>query len=228
MLAHLADSDLALVTDAGTPGVADPGVELVSAAIALGIQVVAIPGASAPVNALVGSGLPMDGFLFIGFLPRLAGDRRRLLASQINQKHTLIAFEAPHRLRASLSDIQRVLGNRRIVVAREMTKLYEEWVRGDVEHAISRFADEAPRGEITLVIGGLPTDEIATGTHDHLYGPVGNRGLVTNNDLVSELRKLMREGRRPRQAAAELSRQTGRSPRTLYGLLIAQNPSASI
>ena len=228
LLAHLASADLALVTDAGTPGVADPGVELVSAALAMGIHVIPIPGASAPITALVGSGLPTDGFLFIGFLPRLRGNRRRLLLTHAGQRHTLVAFEAPHRLRATLKDIQFVLGNRQIVVAREMTKIHEEWVRGDVHHAIARFTDIAPRGEITLVIAGKPAADSAVGKHDNPDGIPGLHEQMTDDELVRILRDLMNQGRRPRQAAAELSKQTGRSPRSLYGLLIAQNPSASI
>jgi 16S rRNA (cytidine1402-2'-O)-methyltransferase len=158
ILDALRGGDVALVSDAGTPGISDPGYELITRIIAEGIPVVAVPGPSAVVAALAVSGLPTDSFLYLGFLPRKPARRRTVLAELAAQPHTLVAFEAPHRLLDSLQDALDALGDRPVGVARELTKLHEETWRGTLSEAIVRFETEAPRGEVTLVIGGAPAD----------------------------------------------------------------------
>jgi len=152
LLDYLEKEDLALVSEAGMPGLSDPGYELVVAAIERGISVVPIPGASAVITALVVSGLPTDQFLYIGFLPRRKGQRQRLLSSIVDEPRTIVAFETPHRIREALNDIEEILGNRRLSVCRELTKVHEEIFRGRVSQAREHFAE--PRGEFSLVIEG--------------------------------------------------------------------------
>jgi 16S rRNA (cytidine1402-2'-O)-methyltransferase len=152
LLDYLKKEDLALVSEAGMPGLSDPGYELIVAAIERGISVVPIPGASAVITALVVSGLPTDQFLYVGFFPRRKGQRQRLLSSIVDEPRTIVAFETPHRLREALSDIEESLGNRRISVCRELTKVHEEIFRGRVSQAREHF--DEPRGEFTLVIEG--------------------------------------------------------------------------
>jgi 16S rRNA (cytidine1402-2'-O)-methyltransferase len=152
LLNYLEKEDLALVSEAGMPGLSDPGYELIVAAIERGISVIPVPGASAVIAALVVSGLPTDQFLYVGFFPRRKGQRQRLLSSIIGEPRTIVAFETPHRLREALSDIEEILGNRRISVCRELTKVHEEIFRGRVSQAREHFAE--PRGEFTLVIEG--------------------------------------------------------------------------
>ena len=154
ILATLMEGDIALVSDAGTPALNDPGYELVKAVLAAGYSVSPIPGPSAPVAALIASGLPTDAFLYLGYLPRKKGERRRLLAEIANQPYTLIFLEAPHRLLAALEDSLEFLGNRSVAVARELTKIHEEIFRGNLSKALEHFTAKPPRGEFTLVIAG--------------------------------------------------------------------------
>lgn len=152
LLGQLKERDLALVSEAGTPGISDPGYELVVAAAGEGITVVPVPGPSVVVTALAVSGLPTRQFTFLGFLPRKQSARKRLLESISHEPRTMVAFEAPHRLRATLADMAEVMGERRITVCRELTKLYEEVFRGTVSQAREHFTE--PKGEFTLVIEG--------------------------------------------------------------------------
>jgi len=152
LLDYVEQEDLALVAEAGMPGLSDPGYDLIVAAIGRGIPVIPVPGASAVVAALVVSGLPTDQFLYLGFLPRRQGQRQRLLASLIDERRTMVAFETPHRLGVALSDIGEILGDRRVSVCRELTKVHEEVFRGRVSQAREYFAE--PRGEFSLVIEG--------------------------------------------------------------------------
>ncbi len=154
VLRALDTGDVALISEAGMPGLSDPGYELVCTAIGRGYSVVPVPGPTAPVTALIVSGLPGDSFLYLGFLPRRRSERRRLLAEVAGEQRTLIAFEAPHRLRESLADVEAVLGDRALAVCRELTKLHEEVWRGTVAGARAHFDEVEPRGEFTLVIGG--------------------------------------------------------------------------
>jgi 16S rRNA (cytidine1402-2'-O)-methyltransferase len=155
----LARGDVALVSEAGMPGLSDPGYELIHAAIQAGYPVVPIPGPVAAITALVVSGLPTDSFVFLGFLARQASERKRTLQEVASEKRTLVLYEAPHRLAECLADLEALLGDRPIAVARELTKLHEEIYRGTVRGAREHFAPEAHgevRGELTLVIGGAP------------------------------------------------------------------------
>lgn len=154
VLAALEKGDVALISEAGMPGVSDPGYELIRAALAADAQVVPIPGPSATLTALVVSGLPTDRFLYLGFLPRRRAQRRRLLQSVAAEPGTLLVFEPPHRLRATLDDLLDILGDRPLAVCRELTKLHEEVWRGTTAEAVAHFAERPPRGEFTLVIGG--------------------------------------------------------------------------
>jgi 16S rRNA (cytidine1402-2'-O)-methyltransferase len=147
--------DIALVTDAGTPLISDPGQRLVAAAIAAGISVVPIPGASAPLAALVASGLDSDTFTFVGFLPRSGRERDRVLSRLSALRHTSVMFESPSRLAATLLDLlQKGLGGRQTVVARELTKQHEEFRRGTVSELEAYYRDNAPRGEVVIVVEG--------------------------------------------------------------------------
>jgi 16S rRNA (cytidine1402-2'-O)-methyltransferase len=152
LLDYLEKGDIALVSEAGMPGLSDPGYELIVAAIERGISMIPVPGASAVITALVVSGLPTDQFLYVGFFPRRKGQRQRFLNSIADEPRTIVAFETPHRIREALSDIQESLGNRRISVCRELTKVHEEVFRGRVSEAREHFVE--PRGEFTLVVEG--------------------------------------------------------------------------
>ena len=152
LLSHLEKEDLAMVSEAGMPGLSDPGYDLIIAAIDRGVSVVPVPGPSAVITALVVSGLPTDQFVYVGFLPRRKGHRQRLLSSISDESRTIVAFEAPHRLRGALADVEEILGDRRVSVCRELTKVHEEVFRGRVGQAREHFAQ--PRGEFSLVIEG--------------------------------------------------------------------------
>lgn len=146
---------IALVSDAGTPGLSDPGYRLVHAAVERGIRVTAVPGAAAAIIALVVSGLPTDAFSFAGFLPSRAGARRQLLEEWRSRSETLVFYESPHRLAEALRDLEEVLGGERpMVAARELTKLHEETVRGSITEVRRHFGEQAPRGEFVLVVQG--------------------------------------------------------------------------
>ena len=146
---------LAVVTDAGSPGVADPGFRLVRAAIEAGVEVQSVPGPSAVIAALQVSGLPTDAFTFAGFLPVKPGARRRRLESLAERPETIVAFEAPHRIEAALTDLEVVWGEREIALARELTKTFEEVLRGSARQIRERLTAENRRGEMVLVLSGL-------------------------------------------------------------------------
>ncbi len=144
--------DVALVSDAGTPALSDPGEALVAAAVVAGHEVVAIPGPNAAISALVASGLPTREFTFLGFLPKKSGERQRRLAGLLAEGRTVVAYESPHRIAAALEDLAAVAPGARVAVARELTKLHEEIVRGTASELAARYAAHRQRGEITLVI----------------------------------------------------------------------------
>lgn len=156
LLRTLEQEDVAVVSDAGTPCLSDPGYPLVRAALAHGITVTPIPGPSAITAALTSSGLPADQFLFLGFLPRQRGPRQKLLATLTEERRSAVALEAPHRIRKSLEDIASVLPARPLAVCRELTKQFEELFYGDAQAALDHF--QQPRGEFTLVVGGCHLD----------------------------------------------------------------------
>ena len=155
ILSALEQGDVALISEAGTPGLSDPGYELIRAAIERGHSIVPLPGATAAIPALVASGLPTDSFVFVGFLSRKAGDRQRALEELKSERRTLIFYEAPHRVRDTLEDMLAVFGDRALCVARELTKIHEEIWRGSLADALQHFGGEA-LGEFVLVVAGAP------------------------------------------------------------------------
>jgi len=199
LLAALEAGDVALVSEAGTPGVSDPGHELINAAIAAGFPVVPIPGPSALIAALVASGLPMRQFTFLGFLSRRPVERRRSLAHLAGEPQTLVVFESPHRLRALLSDMLSVWGDRRMAVCRELTKAFEEVFRGSVSDALEHFSD--PRGEFTIVIEGAT-----------------NPQPVSDESVNRHLQEARDRGLSARDAVKAVTAATGRPRREVYAL----------
>ena len=200
LLTTLQDNDVALVCDAGTPGVNDPGLALVQSASDKGIEVVVIPGASAVTSAVALSGLVEEAFLYLGFLPRKRGERNALLASLALEHRPAIAFESPRRIQQSLKDILKTIGDRRIAVCREMTKLHEEVFRGTVSEALEHF--EHPRGEFTLVLEGK-----ATGKQDD---------TDAEELALSLLNGLRVQGAGARHAVEHVTAVTGLSRRQVY------------
>jgi len=198
LLDRLAGEDVALVSDAGMPGMSDPGYELVVAASERGIPVVPVPGPSAVITALVVSGLPVQRFVYLGFLPRRASSRLKLLESVAGECGSIVALESPHRLRASLNDIRLALGDRRIAVCRELTKVYEEVFRGVITGAIEHFTQ--PKGEFTLVIAG---------------GGEKDKPQLTA-EIEQRLSGMRQSGIRAREAIARIASETGLSRRELY------------
>lgn len=156
LLERLQVGDVALVSDAGTPGLSDPGYPLIQQAIQAKIPIIPIPGATAAITALVASGLPTDNYLFLGFLPRRSAARQQALVEVAHLPYTLVLYESPHRLPAFLAEMEEILGNRWLCVGRELTKLYEEIWRGTVQEARNYFVLERIRGEFTLVVAGMP------------------------------------------------------------------------
>ncbi|MDE3091128.1 MAG: 16S rRNA (cytidine(1402)-2'-O)-methyltransferase [Chloroflexota bacterium] len=214
ILAALEHGDVAVISEAGMPGLSDPGYELVRAALERGIRVVPIPGASALTAALVASGLPTDQFVYLGFLPRGKSARRKLLGSVADEPRTLVAYEAPHRVRASLDDIAEILGDRAMCAARELTKMYEEFFRGSVSAAQTHFAATAPRGEFTLVIAGkTPDDRPQMTDRGEEWGDARVRAAV---------RALIASGMPRTDAVKRVARESGRERRAVYQLAISR------
>jgi len=155
LIERLAEGDVALVSDAGTPGVSDPGFPLIRDALSAGHEVVPVPGASSVITALVASGLPTHAFCFLGFLPRTSAGRRKLFEQHVESDMTLIVFESPHRVQKALTDLVATFGpDRAIAIGRELTKHFEEVFRGTTATALDHFAQHPPRGEFTIAIGG--------------------------------------------------------------------------
>jgi 16S rRNA (cytidine1402-2'-O)-methyltransferase len=196
---------IALVTDAGMPGISDPGYELVNAAIEAGVLVVPIPGSSAGITALCAAGLPTDRFVFEGFLPLKGQERKQQLDAISSESRTLIFYEAPHRVRQTLQDLAGVLGNeRQVVVARELTKLHEEFWRGTLAEAIAHYQQREPQGEFTLVVAGA-----------QLVMP-----MLSEDALKAELQQLLTQGLTRSQASRQLAQQTSLSRRQIYQLAL--------
>lgn len=198
ILNYLKEGDVALVSEAGMPGVSDPGYELIGAANQAGIPVIPVPGPSAVITALVVSGLPTDRFLYLGFLPRRAGARKQALKSVAQETGTLIILEAPHRLQPTLNDLQLVFGDRQIAVCRELTKLHEEVFRGTIGQAIARFTE--PRGEFTLVIEGKREEKYQK----------------SSEDIEKRLCDIYQSGVKAKEAITRVAMETGLSRRELY------------
>jgi 16S rRNA (cytidine1402-2'-O)-methyltransferase len=204
ILAQLKENDVALVSEAGMPGISDPGYELIVAASRKNIPVVPVPGPSAVTTALAVSGLPTDRFIYIGFLPNKTGARRRLLESIIDEPGTVVALEAPHRLAKALKDILAVLGDRRLAVGRELTKFHEEIFRGTVGGAIKHFTE--PKGEFTLVIEGKTNGEKPPMTLD----------------IEKQIHEMRLGGVRAKEAVATVAARTGLPRKELYRTWLKQ------
>jgi 16S rRNA (cytidine1402-2'-O)-methyltransferase len=199
--------DIALISEAGMPGVSDPGQRLIAAAAEAGIPIEVVPGPSAAITALVGSGLPTDRFSFIGFLPRESGKRQSIIAGLRQREETLIFYEAPNRVPETLSDLAASLGaHRRACVARELTKLHEEFIRGSLEQLNQRFANEPPRGEVTLIVEGANPEEQS----------------APSIDIESEIDRRLTAGESPKEIAAALALITGKPRRQIYQLAITR------
>ena len=206
VLAELALGDVALVTDAGMPGVSDPGSELVVAAAQAGFKVEVVPGPSAVTAALALSGFPGDGFLFLGFLSRRRKDRQTSLREASSSAVALVLFEAPHRLRATLADLATVLGDRPIAVCRELTKLHEEVFRGTAAQALEHFS--SPRGEVVIVVEGRKAE---TGDENEVED-----AAATDADLRQRLLNLRQTGVRAKDAVAQVAESTGLAKNRVY------------
>ncbi len=199
--------NVALVSDAGTPLISDPGDRLVAAALEAGHSVVPIPGASAPLAALSASGLPAVPFTFVGFLPRRSGECDRVLESLRDRRETLVFFESPRRVAKTLARLQEAFGDRRACVARELTKMHEEFARGLLSELAERFAEGA-RGECTLVVEGA--SEAAA--------------LLSEPELDAAIRARVAEGQSPRQISDQLAEPSGLPKREIYARVVALKP----
>lgn len=195
--------DVAVVSDAGMPAVSDPGFRIVRACAEEGIDVRVVPGPSAAIAALVVSGLPSDRWVFEGFLPRRAGERRARLRALRNDERTVVLFESPRRLAPLLRDVLVELGDRRAAVARELTKLHEEVVRGRVAEILATLADREPRGEAVVVLEGAPRPE-----------------RPALEDLVADALALLEGGKKKRAAASEVARRHGVPANEVYEALV--------
>jgi 16S rRNA (cytidine1402-2'-O)-methyltransferase len=196
-------ADVALVSDAGMPAVSDPGFRLVRACADEGIDVRVVPGPSSVTAALVVSGLPADRWVFEGFLPRKKGERRERLRDLAAERRTVVLFESPLRLAALLRDVLEELGDRRVAVARELTKLHEEVLRGRISEVLQALAGVAPRGEVVLVVEGA-SEPVAPDL----------------DELVAGASRLVEGGMRKREAAATMARERGGSANEIYEALV--------
>jgi 16S rRNA (cytidine1402-2'-O)-methyltransferase len=197
ILNRLSEGDVALVSDAGMPGISDPGYELIATCSQRGIPVVPIPGPSVVITALAVSGMDTSTFIYLGFLPHKAGARRRLLKSVADEPATMVVLESPHRLPAALNDILTVLGDRKIAVCRELTKLYEEVFRGRISQAIAHFTE--PKGEFTLVIEGKKEEKPRL-----------------TPAIKKQLQKMRRSGVAAKEAVTRVAGESGVSKKELY------------
>jgi len=195
--------DVALISDAGTPGISDPGYELINACLQARVQVISLPGANAAITALAASGLPTDRFTFLGFLPHKKHALVAELMALSNAPETLIAYESPHRLVETLETICEIFGESRpVCVAREVSKMFEEYFRGTARQARDYFAEEPVRGEVTLLIGGQPRGE----------------EVWSEAQVRAELRRRLQEGESRSAAAKAVAAASGWSKRDIYAL----------
>ncbi len=205
VLAALADGDVALISDAGTPAISDPGQKLVASAVAHGHPVVPIPGPSALTAAVSASGMVPGPFLFLGFVPRSGEDRRRTLAKAATSGFPVVLFESPVRLGVTMADLAAALGDRPALIARELTKIHEELVFGRLGELAETYHQTEPRGEVVIVVG----EAAATATE------------ADGGDVEGVVRRLLAEGLKPSRAAREAAAITGRPGAELYELVRA-------
>ena len=206
LLAFLGENhSLAVISDAGLPGISDPGEELAAAARSAGHPVICVPGPCAATTALVSSGLPSGRFCFEGFLPAKGRERNARLEQIAREPRTSVLYEAPHRILQLLQELDGLCGGDRAVqIARELTKRHEEQIGPDIATALRHFSSQRPQGEFTVVLGGAPADAIET---------------PTEQDLRKHLQKRLDAGYSARDAAKDLAKETGLSKRELYGLI---------
>lgn len=208
-----AGETVALVSDAGTPGISDPGERLIRAVIAADVPLTVLPGPTAFVTALVGSGLSTERFAFEGFLPRSPGRRRKALRALAREERTLIFYEAPHRVRSTLKDMEQELGDRPACVARELTKTFEQWQRGSLRELAETWAEATPRGEFVIVVAGAE-------------GPAEGAAVdePTEEDLTRRVREAMAAGADKRDAIRQVAKELGVPQRTVYRAAIGIDP----
>ena len=199
---------VALVSDAGMPGLSDPGYRLVSAAVEAGITTEVVPGPSAAISALSISGIAPGRFVFEGFLPRKGGERKRHLEQLVDEKRTLVFYESPHRIADALVDLADVLGDRPAAMARELTKLHEEVVRGTLSELAEFARNEPPRGEITLVVSGAVGE---------------SKTPIEPAELARRAKALMDQGVERKEAMHEVARAAGVSKRAVFDALLAES-----
>jgi 16S rRNA (cytidine1402-2'-O)-methyltransferase len=204
VLSALSQGDVALVSDAGTPGINDPGYELVKAALEAGYTISPVPGPSAPIAALAASGLPTDSFLYLGYLPRKSSERKEFLQNVAHQPYTLIFLETPHRLLDALDDLLAVLGDRPMAAARELTKVYEQFVRGQISEVLEHFTQNEPRGEFVLVVKGQQEATSERWTEDQLKKAISHE---------------LKNGGKAKEISAQLATQSGWNKKEIYALL---------
>lgn len=200
--------NIALVSDAGMPGISDPGYYLVAEAVKQGITVIPIPGASAVVTALAASGLPTNSFWFEGFLPRKANERTTILAKLAELKGTLVFYESPHRLLATIKNIYEILGDREAVIARELTKVHEEFIRGHLSEIIARIENNFLKGEFTILIAGI------TGEKNRQNSTKQNDSKNGMSDSEEELSL--------RQKLKKIAKETGKNTKEVYQLYLSE------
>ena len=202
-----AGESIAIVSDAGTPGISDPAYRIVLAAIERGIAVVPIPGAVALIAGLVASGLPTDSFLFAGFLPAKKMARRGKLEELKAERATLVFYEAPHRIRETLSDALELFGDRQASLARELTKLHEQFLRGTLSELVAHFDEHQPRGEMTLVIAGNADDNLLS---------------IESGSVSEQIERLMLDGLSRSDAIKQAAKSRGLTKREAYQMLLEE------
>lgn len=212
----LAGEDVAVVSDAGLPGISDPGSDLVALAIVAGITVVPLPGANAALSALVCSGIDTSLFTFVGFLPKGKKKRREIIASLVSNPYTMVFYESPHHIKATLTELSNAFGERSAVVGRELTKKFEEFLRGTLESLKSHFAQNDPRGEFTLVVAGCGDSDNTTIAPEH--------GQLS---LVDAVMALVETGINKKDAIKMIAQQRGLPKREVYQAVLGKDDEIS-
>ena len=207
----LAGQDVALVSDAGLPGISDPGEDLTRLAIEAGIVVTPIPGACAALTALMASGLPTGGFLFVGFLPKASAERRSRLQTLRNYTETLLFYESPYQLLKTLADLQTILGDRSAVIGRELTKIHEEFIRAPLSELTAAFRQQQPRGEFVVLVSGR---------HENEELPENLKVEMTDATIRQEVERRIAAGENKKDAIRMTASQWGLSRRRVYQLAL--------
>lgn len=201
----LSGKKIALVSDAGLPGISDPGHDLIQACIENSVDIEVLPGPSALLSALVISGLPTDRFLFVGFVPRTSARRKKFLGELVDEAGTLVLFEAPHRIRKLLQDLLGILGDRRIAIVRELTKVHEEILRGRAGEMIQVFQEREPRGEFVVIVEGKREENIST---------------LQDQEIVEKVKEMEDRGMFTRKAIEQVAMRYNISKNRVYDLVV--------